>query len=67
MSLSAHGRDRSLVRVFKNTLFFVDPCLLFGIENISQIIRHLLSLVLGKDGDVALTQCASDNPFGSYG
>lgn len=62
-----YGHDRCLVRIFKNTLFFVYPRLLLGLENGSQAVRDLLPLVFGEGGDVTLAQCASDDTFGRYG
>ena len=67
MSLSAYGHDSRLVRIFKHTLLFVYPYLLFGLENVSQVTHHLLPLALGKDGNVAIAQCASDNTLDRCG
>ena len=61
------GHERRLVRILKDTLFFVYPRFLLGLENVSQIVCHPLPLIFGEGRDVALAQPPSDDTFGRCG
>jgi len=58
-----YGHDRRLIRILKNTLFFIYPCLLLGFENASYAIRNDFPPIFREDGDIAFAQRASDDAF----
>ena len=67
LSLSVYCHDHRLVRVLKNTLYFVYPYLLLSLKNISHVVRNNFPLAFRESGDVAPCQFPGDDAFNGHG